>query len=82
MNLISLDKLKVGGKAVVYRLETKGPLRRRFLDLGLNKNTVVECVGASPLGGIKAIFINGTVIAIREEDLKTIIARADYNGFN
>ena len=82
MNLITLDKLKVGEKAVVYRLETKGGMRRRFLDLGINKNSVVECVGVSPLGGIKAIFVNGAVIAIREEDLKTIFARNDQNGIN
>ena len=80
MNLITLDKLRVGERAVVYRLETEGGMRRRFLDLGLNHNSVVECVGISPLGGIKAIFVNGAVIAIREEDLNTVIARTDLNG--
>ncbi len=80
MNLITLDELEVGKRAIVYRLETKNGMRRRFLDLGMNRNSTVECVGVSPLGGIKAMLINGAVVAIREEDLKTIIARTDLNG--
>ncbi len=82
MNLITLDKLEVGKRAVIHRLETKGGMRRRFLDLGMNRNMVVECVGVSPLGGIRAMFINGAVIAIRNEDLKSVYVRTDFNGID
>ena len=67
-----LSDILPGERAVIGHLETKGDMRRRLLDIGLTENTVVDCVGKSPLGDPSAYLIRGAVIAIRVEDGSTV----------
>ncbi len=69
----SLCDIDVGERATVERLETRGSMRRRLLDIGLCKGTVVECVGRSPMGDPRAYLIRGAIIAIRSYDSSTVI---------
>jgi len=71
----SLNELNPGETAVVKELKTRGSIRRRLLDIGLVKDTKVECVGKSPAGDPAAFLIRGAVIAIRSEDMKDIVVR-------
>lgn len=72
-DLISLDKIAPGQCAVVNDLQSTGSMRRRLLDIGLIRNTKVECVGRSPAGDPSAFLIRGAVIAIRSEDCQNIL---------
>jgi len=69
---IPLCSMFPGDKAVVRRLNTSGSMRRRFLDIGIVNDTVIECIGKSPLGDPSAYFIRGAVIAIRAKDAESI----------
>ena len=69
----SLNDINPGEHATVKHLKNTGSMRRRFLDIGLVKNTDVECLGRSPGGDPTAYLIRGAVIAIRSEDSKNII---------
>lgn len=71
----SLNELNPGETAVVKELKTRGSIRRRLLDIGLVKDTKIECVGKSPAGDPAAFLIRGAVIAIRSEDMKVIVVR-------
>ena len=71
----TLDCLLPNEVATVERLEIEGDMRRRFLDLGLIENTMVECIGKSPQGDPSAYFIRGAVIAIRKKDCRGILIR-------
>ncbi len=71
----SLSDINVGERATVERLETCGSMRRRLLDIGLCKGTVVECVGRSPMGDPRAYLIRGAIIAIRSYDSRTVIVK-------
>ncbi|MBQ5634242.1 MAG: ferrous iron transport protein A [Clostridia bacterium] len=68
----SLNDLSAGESATVKEILSRGSLRRRFLDIGLVEDTVVTCVGESPLGDPAAFEIRGAVIAIRRSDCKDI----------
>lgn len=68
----TLDKLSYGERTVVKDIKNSGDMYRRFLDIGLIKGTVVECVSISPLGDPKAFLIRGAVIAIRNCDSRSI----------
>ena len=70
-----LNELNPGETAVVKELKTRGSIRRRLLDIGLVKDTKIECVGKSPAGDPAAFLIRGAVIAIRSEDMKDIVVR-------
>ena len=72
----SLNELNPGETAVVKELKTRGSIRRRLLDIGLVKDTKIECVGKSPAGDPAAFLIRGAVIAIRSEDRKDIVVRS------
>ena len=71
----SSNELNPGETAVVKELKTRGSIRRRLLDIGLVKDTKIECVGKSPAGDPAAFLIRGAVIAIRSEDMKDIVVR-------
>ncbi|MDD3336990.1 MAG: FeoA family protein [Eubacteriales bacterium] len=71
----TMAQLAPGQTACVSCLHSKGPLRRRLLDIGLMEGTVVECVGCSPCGDPKAYLIRDAVIALRKEDCGEIAVR-------
>ena len=66
------DKMHIGERAVIDRLEIGGSMRRRLLDIGLTSDTEVECVLENKSGDTKAYLICGAVIAIRTQDGKHI----------
>lgn len=68
----NLSEMIPGESAIVSGLGKCGDMRRRLLDIGLTENTLVECVGKSPGGGLSAYLIRGAVIALRPEDSKYI----------
>ena len=75
-NQICLNDIKPGQRAVVSALRSSGSMRRRLLDIGLIAGTEVECLGRSPGGDPSAFLIRGAVIAIRSEDCRDILIRA------
>ena len=76
MRQIPLCDMKTGTYATVIKLDTKGDLHRRLMDIGLVEGTLVECVRKSPAGDPKAYLIRGAVIALRKEDAKTVLVEA------
>lgn len=70
---IPLNDLEIGKRALVSSLISEGLERRRMLDLGLIKGTVIEAVQMSPFGDPVAYFIRGALIALRSEDARKII---------
>lgn len=68
----TLNELKKGEKAIVKDIELEGSIKRRLLDIGLIKDSMVECVLESPLKDPKAYWIRGALIAIRASDAKKI----------
>ena len=70
---LQLNNINPGERATVKRINTESGIRRRLMDIGLIENTVIECVGKSPLGDPAAYLIRGAVIAIREKDCLDIL---------
>ncbi len=69
----NLCDIKPGDKAKIFCINSKGTIRRRLLDMGLTENTVIECVGKSPLGDPIAFLVRGAIVALRSEDCKNIL---------
>lgn len=68
----TLEQISVGDSAFVARLNARGAIRRRLLDLGMIPGTRVECLQKSPAGDPAAFLIRGAVIALRCEDSATV----------
>lgn len=73
--MVYLNSLEKGQKAVIGKLEAYDGMRRRLQDIGVIEGTVVECLGKSPLGDPAAFLIRGAVIALRSEDSGRILVR-------
>lgn len=81
MHITTLADLKIGESGKVTALFATDSMRRRLLDIGLTKNTVVTCVGCSPAGDPIAFNIRGGVIALRRNDCEKVhITRGDTYG--
>ncbi len=75
---MNLFELKKGQNCIIDKILIKGDMQRRLLDLGLIKNTKVECVEISPLGDPKAFLIRGAVIALRRRECENILIKEPY----
>lgn len=60
--------LQTGEQGVVRRIHGRGPLKRRFSDMGLTKGTAIEVTKVAPLGDPIQINLLGYELSIRKED--------------
>ena len=72
MNIYSLDNLPLNKNGYIIDLKSQGSLRRRMLDLGLIKDTLIKPIFISPSGDPRAYEVRGSIIAIRKNDAELI----------
>ncbi len=72
MKTFRLDKINLTNKVIVHSLECSGQIRRRLLDLGICKGTVIIPIFRSMTGDSTAYLVRGSTIALRKEDAKNI----------
>lgn len=72
MNIYSLDNLPLNKDGYIIDLKSQGALRRRMLDLGLIKDTLIKPIFISPSGDPRAYEVRGSIIAIRKKDAKLV----------
>lgn len=70
--LLCLDALNVNECGFVFDINCCDEVKKRLLDLGLVRDTLVVPVLNSPFGGIRAFDVRGALIAIRDEDCALI----------
>lgn len=68
--IYTLCELSEKEKGVVTDIFTRGDMRRRFMDMGLIKGTKISCLIKK--ADIAAYLVRGTLIAIRNDDVKEI----------
>ena len=69
---MTLDELAVGESGVIKTVGGNGPLRCRFLDMGLIPRTIVKKIKVAPLGDPIQISIRGYELTLRKEDAEKI----------
>ncbi len=70
---ITLDQLEVGDVAKVVEIGTTGELRRRLMEMGLTKNTVIRVIGKAPLGDPIEYKFRGYNLTLRKEEASKVI---------
>ena len=71
-NTFSLDTVDLNKPVIVTDILCDNHSKRRFLDLGIIKGTLITPLFRSPFSDPTAYEINNTVIAIRKEDASLI----------
>ncbi len=69
---MTLDKLPIGKKGTIRKVDGEGPLRCRLLDMGLIPGTDVMVRKVAPMGDPIEIHIRGYELTIRIDDAKKI----------
>ena len=69
---MNLSELKISEKGIIKSVECDENIKRRLLDLGLIKGTIIEPIFVSPIGDPKAFSVRGTIIAIRKKETNKI----------
>lgn len=72
---MTLSDLHPGEIGIVKTITTKGPMRRRMLDLGLVPGTKVQMLFTSPVGNPIAYTIRGAVIALRQDAANHVVVQ-------
>ena len=65
---MTLNELKTGDSAVITAVGGEGPLRNRFLDMGLIPRTRVTLQKVAPLGDPIEIRVRGYELTLRREE--------------
>ncbi len=73
---LMLDKIKVGSKAEVVKIESnKGRLKRKLMDMGLNRGARVVVKGKAPMGDPIEIKVRGYSLSLRRDEAAEILVK-------
>ena len=67
---MTINDLKIGEGGVIDKVGGEGPLRLRFLDMGLIPGTAVTLQKIAPMNDPIQIHLRGYELTIRREDAK------------
>ena len=73
---MTIDDLKIGQSGTIGQVGGEGPLRLRFLDMGLIPGTRVSLRKVAPMGDPIQIQVRGYELTLRREDAGRIEVRA------
>ena len=72
MPVTTLDKLVPGESGRIIKVNGKGAIRRRLVDMGLTSGAVIDMVKLSPLGDPVEYRLRGYHLSLRKSEAKTI----------
>ena len=69
----TLKEAKIGETVTVVKLTGEGPVKRRIMDMGLTKGTLVHVKKSAPLGDPIALTVRGYELSIRKAEAENVI---------
>jgi Fe2+ transport system protein FeoA len=73
----ALNELKPKESGKVKKVQSKGTLYRRFLDMGIIKGAKIEVVKVAPLGDPVDIKVKGYHLSLRKEEAAQILLEVE-----
>ena len=69
----TLKEAKIGETVTVVKLTGEGPVKRRIMDMGLTKGTLVHVKKPAPLGDPIELTVRGYELSIRKAEAENVI---------
>ena len=69
----TLRDVAVGQSAVVRRLTGEGAVKRRIMDMGITKGTVVYVRKVAPLGDPIEVTVRGFELSLRKDEAERVL---------
>ncbi|MDO4357074.1 MAG: ferrous iron transport protein A [Clostridia bacterium] len=70
--MATLKQTKVGQTVTVKKLNGAGAVKRRIMDMGITKGTVVHVRKVAPLGDPVEVTVRGYELSLRKDDAEMI----------
>ncbi|MBQ4517957.1 MAG: ferrous iron transport protein A [Clostridia bacterium] len=71
--MFTLKDAKIGQTVKVVKLEGEGAVKRRIMDMGITKGTMITLRKLAPLGDPMELTVRGYELSLRKEDAQRII---------
>ncbi|MBE7036833.1 MAG: ferrous iron transport protein A [Ruminococcaceae bacterium] len=71
--MLTLKDIKIGQTVKVIKLEGEGAVKRRIMDMGITKGTMITLRKLAPLGDPMELTVRGYELSLRKEDAQRII---------
>ncbi len=71
-DMFTLKDVKVGQTVKVVKVHGEGAVRRRIMDMGITKNTVIYVRKVAPLGDPVELNLRGYELSLRKADAKMV----------
>ena len=68
----TLSVLRPGEKAVIVKVNGRGQLRRRMVEMGITSGKTVEVERVAPLGDPTEILVMGYHVSLRKTEMDTV----------
>ena len=68
----TLKQAKIGQTVTVVKLHGEGPVKRRIMDMGITRGTVVFVRKVAPLGDPMEVTVRGYELSLRKADTEMI----------
>ena len=72
-NLKNLKQVKTGETVTVVKIEGKGALRKRLMEMGITRGTEVYVRKIAPLGDPIQIALRGYELSLRKAEAQSVI---------
>lgn len=82
MDTKTLRDAEVGNYYIVKKINGRGPLKRRIMDMGITKNSQIYITKVAPLGDPVQINIRNYEMSIRRADAELIEIEKIEKGAN
>lgn len=69
----TLKEAKIGETVTVVKFTGEGPVKRRIMDMGLTKGTLVHVKKSAPLGDPIELTVRGYELSIRKAEAENVI---------
>lgn len=77
----TLKDARIGDTVVVTRINGKGAVRRRIMDMGITKNVEIYVRKMAPLGDPMELNLRGYALSLRKADAEMIeVQQSLYNS--
>lgn len=77
---MTLNEVVVKEEVRVSKVGNDASIRRRLLDLGILEGTYIKAVLSSPSKHMRAYFVKGTLIALRDSESSEIEVEKGVDG--
>jgi ferrous iron transport protein A len=69
----TLRDVAIGDSATVVKLTGEGAIKRRIMDMGITKGTVVQVRKVAPLGDPIEVTVRGFELSLRKDEAEHVL---------